>query len=70
MIEIRKNVPMPRHGKTKYPWHAMEVGDSFAFPAGTESKAAYAAAYSASRDGKKFITRKQNDGTYACWRDK
>lgn len=38
MIEIEKGVPLPRYSKTgkghgcKYPWHEMEVGDSFLVP--------------------------------------
>lgn len=33
MIAIDKNIPMPARsygGRTKYPFHTMEVGDSFA----------------------------------------
>lgn len=30
MIKVDKGVPMPAaHGKSIYPWHDLEVGDSF-----------------------------------------
>lgn len=32
MISIEKNIPVPAHGadnRVRYPFHAMEVGDSF-----------------------------------------
>lgn len=29
LVKIEKGIPLPSHGNAKYPWAAMEIGDSF-----------------------------------------
>lgn len=68
MIKVDKNVPPPRQ-RGKYPWRQMEVGDSFLVPEGMENSVRYAASYFRKRNPDyKFMVRKQEDGTYRCWR--
>lgn len=58
----------------RYPWHQMEVGDSFQVPSDVSPNSAYGLAREANvsaalaGSGKKFTVRKQADGTYRCWR--
>lgn len=60
MITIEKDVPLP----AKYPFAAMEVGDSFT----TNNHTAVAAASSyGRRNGMKFASRKNGSG-YRIWR--
>lgn len=74
--KLEKNVPMPlgsvdRGAKRKYPWLEMEVGDSFAIPAGQhESVRTSASAWEARHpeDPRMFTVRKTENGTYRCWR--
>lgn len=73
-IAIRKGVPLPRRngggrGNAKYPWHEMEVGDSFVFPAGVTRGTNYRAAFAANERyaPKKFATRSTPEG-FCCWR--
>ena len=74
-IHVRKNVPMPERAPRKqkgafkafYPWHRMDIGDSFAFPEWA-TRNAYAAAASASlHTGMKFQVFKIGN-SYHCWR--
>lgn len=75
MIVIEKNIPIPSPrnplsmGRPRiYPFHVMEVGDSFA----VIMKKKNAVAATANRYGKnnnmKFATRKMDDGTIRVWR--
>lgn len=83
-VKIDKGVPMPsnlgrRGWASKYPWHAMEVGDSIAVPIPTDAKtrirarakmAWYACAYG-KRQGKKFAGKTCVEGdvlVYRVWR--
>ena len=73
---IEKNVPLvelgPQGWNCKYPFDAMEVGDSFVV--GDTAKQANAARSYAShrrKSGKTeawFTVRKTPDGCYRCWR--
>lgn len=66
MIKIEKNVEMPnsRHNE-KYPFGKMEVGDSFVT---TEKYVRAAAQIFGKINGKKFITRTQEDKSIRVWR--
>lgn len=75
IIRVQKGVPIPvtkprgpgGAKEPRYPWHKMNVGDSFEFPNGSE-RYAHAAAGQASRySEKQFIVRKLN-GRMRCWR--
>lgn len=77
-ILIEKGVPMPSGGRTRYPFSAMEVGDSFAVKdGGTTLKngetvvrnrvSSAAGVYSRRHPGMKFAIRKI-DGMVRCWR--
>lgn len=73
-ITVQKKVPMPPiirrgmngTGRPKYPWAAMEIGDSFAFPTNI-GRQSYAAAIQASKGGKKFRVARYEQH-YRCWR--
>lgn len=74
-IRIQKGIPMPKVNPrgmagTKhpvYPWHKMDVGDSFVFPGG---RTAHTACVMASRKGKLFKACKIPEGYYRVWRVK
>ena len=70
-IAIQKGIPVPKRafGRTcRYPWHEMEVGDSFLFPVNVSPSFCYGAASRASQTyGKKFVVRKTTEG-FRCWR--
>jgi hypothetical protein len=69
-FQIEKNVPIPKnglHGRNKYPWREMKVGDSFLFAKDITKATAYANAHAASRAGLKFLTRRTEKG-FRCWR--
>jgi hypothetical protein len=80
VITVEKGIPMPsrlsrrgpkrgeggRNPQMVYPWHDMEIGDSFEFPF-EMSRNAYRAAANASRHGKIFEVLRFN-GRYRCWR--
>ena len=69
MVPIDKGVPMPADGRTaknrKYPWHEMEVGDSFLLnsrkPGGNTST------YNTLLAPKHFVSRKTAAGS-RVWR--
>lgn len=66
-VKIEKGIPMPdtsEHGNTKYPFHELEIGDSFL----CNSRWSHQLCSDRSRNGKKFIARKQPDGRYRIWR--
>ena len=69
MIQVEKNVPMPTTGmRNKYPWGAMEVGDSFRSAGSTVANLrASAYAFSRRNAGKKFAVRAEEGGARA-WR--
>jgi hypothetical protein len=65
-------IPKPRSQERKYPWHTMNVGDSFAFPADIgETSARTSVSHANRRYGKKrFSIRRLDDNTLRCWRVK
>ena len=73
MRPIEKNVPIPPDrcrvdGKRgKYPWHLMEVGDSFTTDAGMNTVLALAV-YQQKKRGWKFIARQIDATTVRVWR--
>jgi len=68
-IKIEKGIPVPRASAAKYPWHDLDVGDSFLFPKSVsgDTSANNAAAASKRLAPKRFSVRKTTDG-YRCWR--
>lgn len=70
VIEKGVPTPPPRHhgsGTIKYPFHEMEVGDSFHAPAEEAKRARLAATGWGKRNGRKFVGRKNGDGI-RIWR--
>lgn len=70
---IEKNFPPPnpRRKNEKYPFKAMDIGDSFnagILCAAGRVRLSSAASQHASRYGKKFTTHKSEDGSVRCWR--
>ena len=70
--EIKKGVPVPQglvsRGKNAWAFKYMEVGDSVAYgPDKLRLAQTYASVYGNKTD-KKFITRKQHDGSLTIWR--
>lgn len=70
-IKIEKGIPIPegdgRRGRApKYPWRNMEVGDSF-FVREKPSAVARGACEAGKRCGRKFISRRIDDGV-RIWR--
>ena len=62
---IDKNVPIPK----RFPFELMEVGDSFALPAGVKRPAASVAAMRYGRKhGMRFTVRQMPDKSFRCWR--
>lgn len=66
--KIEKGVPIPpaRHGR-KYPWHEMEIGDSFVVPDMSKSHAG-AVCGGARKNGRKFSFRLLETGGVRIWR--
>ncbi len=65
MYKIEKNVSIAR--ATKFPFSAMEVGDSFAVPEEDHKSCAVTASGVNKSTDKRFTVRK-HDGAYRCWR--
>lgn len=69
--EIKKGVPIARHGNTQYPFADMDVGDCFDHPAddprGQQRIASAAGRYVTRHGGGKFTTRRIGD-VIRCWR--
>ena len=66
LVKIDKNVPMPAYkSRQKYPWHTMEVGDSFVYP--NRDVGQYASIMSVRYSPKKFIGRTV-EGVNRIWR--
>lgn len=71
VIAIEKGVPIPRGrgGKPRYPWKAMEVGDSFVAPSDVSERAVYVNATLAGKSlGRRFSCRKLPCGSVRVWR--
>jgi len=71
MIQLDKGVPIPKRpvgGRNLiYPFHIMEVGDSFEFPAERKLSVSALAGLRGREIGAKFSIRKTGQ-TYRCWR--
>ncbi len=69
---IDKNVAIPKTNhlgrQPAYPFHEMEIGDSFKVSPDKALLVRNASNGYGSRHGKKFSVRKMEDGTYRCWR--
>lgn len=74
MYTIDKGVELPKvdrskHGRVnKYPFGSMEVGDSFSFAESDKRKLQNACCIYGKRNNKFFLIRKDDLGTYRCWR--
>lgn len=69
MFKVENEVPLPApRPYTKYPFHDMKVGDSFAIPAELIDKASRAAYAHGKAHGMRFTTRTLEDGSGRCWR--
>lgn len=74
--KIEKKVAMPKRAahpgrKPKYPFNDMEVGDSFYIGSRQDAIRVRGALQHRMIRGKakdKFSVRKQDDGSYRCWR--
>ena len=74
MIEIEAHIPVPpvnnnpkKQRNCKYPWHSMQVGDSF-FVADFTVSSFCSTAYSAGRRHGKKYTLRSMDGGVRVWR--
>jgi len=64
-MKVEKQIPIP----TKYPFHQMQVGDSFAVPADKKrTSVSVAAKRFADKHGMKFVVRIMPDRSFRCWR--
>lgn len=63
--QIEKGIPMPIKNN-RYPWHLMEVGDSFAVPAETAN--IYSAASAQNKRGAAKFRACKTDGGFRVWR--
>lgn len=68
-MEIENGVPLPRHkgGFYKYPWHLMEIGDSFLVDDRSIQTMASVANRASARLGFKFSCRSTDEGV-RVWR--
>lgn len=67
-MEIEKNIPLPKFGRSTYPFTSMDVGDSVLIAEPEKwAKASNAAFMVGARDGKKFTTKRGDDGL-RIWR--
>lgn len=68
-VEIIKGVPMPEgRSDSKWQFHRLEVGDCVVVEAAKARTARNCAYAHAEAFGKKFKTRKLQDGTVGIWR--
>ena len=72
MVKIDKNVEIPEITRcggrpAKYPWHAMEVGDSFFVPDKKSCQFGGLIQYAKKKTGYKYSVRKEGDGI-RVWR--
>jgi hypothetical protein len=67
---IEKNIPVPaaRSGNGSYPFHSMEVGDSFAVVRERKTRVGSAAFAYGKKHGKKFVIRKVSGDLFRLWR--
>lgn len=67
MYKIEKGVPAPEGKESKYPFRAMEVGDSFFVPGGNGNRVSSSATMAGKRTARKFMLRCV-DGGVRVWR--
>ena len=68
MIEVEKNIPLPRTETAgKYPWHSMEVGESF-FVTGDVKRVRNVLCSSFGRFKPKKFSLRKVEGGVRCWR--
>ncbi len=70
MLQIDKDVPLPtgrREWSVKYPWHGMNIGDSFFIPDGNLKSLRASAAMQKARTQRKYLVRAV-DGGVRVWR--
>lgn len=67
MIKIEKGVPLPVHKSTRYPWHDLEIGDSFIISDRTRGSVSSLASYQGKRTGKTFRVSEDGD-CFRVWR--
>ena len=71
MFVIEKGVPTIEGSKyLSYPFEEMDVGDSFVFSIEHYKKISSAKTQVKKRTGKVFSLRKQENGSFRCWRTK
>jgi len=70
MFDIETNIPIPakrREWSVKYPWHVLDVGQSFFVPDGNFKSMLSLASRAKGRTGKKYLVR-EVDGGVRVWR--
>lgn len=67
MYKIEKGVTVPEGKERKYPFRAMEVGDSFFVPGGDRNRVGSSATMAGKRTARKFMLRCV-DGGVRVWR--
>lgn len=71
-FDIKAGVAIPKpstgNGNRTYPFHEMEVGDSFEVPSDLRGRVSSAAYNHSQRHDGRFSLRRCEDGTYRCWR--
>jgi hypothetical protein len=67
-IKIEKDIPLPPERRSRYPWNAMQVGDSFFVDNEVQGRKLRGAANAASKRLKKKFAVRRVTGGYRCWR--
>lgn len=70
-MKIEKNIPVPspHAAREKYPFHQMEIGDSFVVPVDRRTAASAACTWYKKKHGMRFVTRTTEDGKFVrVWR--
>lgn len=65
--KIESGIPIPAHGKSKYPWLDLEIGQSFEVPGAKHSTLGSSASLAGKRYGRKFTARATGSGV-RVWR--
>ena len=65
---IRKGIPIPPTSARKYPFNAMQPGDSFAIPSDALAQVRRAARAWTERHTAVMVVRQGEDGLWSCWR--
>ncbi len=70
MLKVESGIPLPKRpakGPTKYPWTALEVGQSFLIPGGTLANLRSSCTQAGKRYKMKFVAR-QVANNVRIWR--